>query len=204
MRIGDVISNTAVYVTGAGFVGLSGFYFRSRHSAAAHLVELANDVRETKHALVGAPPTQQVPHPGPGIIQRLDEYNAAMKKRTDMGDTLIAAFSAQEKVVSEIKTTLSTVTVATTENGKAIKDISTSMVKNSAAINDLQHQMATAALNADIVARAAAKTAATIEAATKRTEEQSEPTVGDTASRTEDNLNDLVARLEDSEVIEKQ
>ena len=189
MRIGDVVSNTAVYVTGAGFVGLSGFYFRSRHSAAAHLVDLANDVRETKHALVGAPPTQLTPHPGPGLIQRLDEYNVAMKLRTDMGDTLIAAFTAQETVVGEIKRSLIDVTAATVANGVTIKEI--------------QYQMESAASSAETAARVAAKTAAATEANTKRNGGKS-TSVGDMASRTEENLNELVTRLEDSGVIDKK
>ena len=106
-----------------------------------------------------------------------------------MGDKLILAFTAQEKVVSEIKRTLTDVTTATVGNGVAIKD--------------LQSQMAMAVKNAEVAAKAASKTAVATEANTKKNGGNS-ASVGDTASRTEEGLNDLVTRLEKSGVIEKK
>ena len=185
----DVIGSGLVYVTGAVIVGGGGYYLRNRREDKSHSMQLVVDVKEIKTALVGALPTSIVPHPGPGIIQRLDDYNVAMKLRTDMGDTLIAAFAAQETVVHEIKRSLCDVTAATISSGIAIKD--------------LQSQMALAVSNAEVAAAAAAKTADATQANTKKNGGQS-TSVGDMASRTEEGLNDLVTRLEKSGVIEKK
>ena len=172
------VAVTAITVAGT-------FLYKRRGS----MHQLVADVKETKYALVGAPPTEINPNPPQGIIQRLDDYQAAMALRTDMGDKLIIAFTAQEKVVSEIKRTLTDVTTATVGNGTAIKD--------------LQSQMAMAVKNAEVAAKAASKTAVATEANTKKNGGNS-ASVGDTASRTEEGLNDLVTRLEKSGVIEKK